>query len=238
MDNPIIVLTKKIVCLAIIFNSIVGILLVGDLLYFFYIKNMLWHSLCSYLLENDLFLFVVLASVLNIFAAKSLGNVNLRRIKFHHYFYGLVTSVSSFVIMMLFAPTYLFALLIVPVLISVDYGSSAIPISAAFLLVYGGMTLIIDDVQDISLRLADLASTLRRKIRRFGRAFEIIHLFGCIASINIVLRIFLRILVNGFYLEETFSLDLPTGILILNLLITSIGGLGIIKKRFWLRDSV
>jgi len=140
--------------------------------------------------------------------------------------------------MMLFAPTYLFALLIVPVLISVDYGSSAIPISAAFLLVYGGMTLIIDDVQDISLRLADLASTLRRKIRRFGRAFEIIHLFGCIASINIVLRIFLRILVNGFYLEETFSLDLPTGILILNLLITSIGGLGIIKKRFWLRDSV
>ncbi|RJS90797.1 hypothetical protein CW705_05210, partial [Candidatus Bathyarchaeota archaeon] len=89
-----------------------------------------------------------------------------------------------------------------------------------------------------SLRLADLASTLKRKIRRFGRTFEVIHLFSCIASIIIVLRIFLQILINEFHLGEPVLLDLPSGILILNLLITSIWGLGIIKKRFWLRNPV
>jgi len=238
LNNPIIILTKKIVCLAIIFNSIIGVLLVADVLYLSYVKNIALHPFCSYLLENNLFLFIVIASALNIVAAKSLGNVNLRRIKFHHYFYGFVTSISSFVFVALFAPTYLFALLMVPILIPAEYGSSAAPISAAFLLVYGGMTLIIDDIQDMSLRLADLASTLKRKIRRFGRTFEVIHLFSCIASIIIVLRIFLQILINEFHLGEPVLLDLPSGILILNLLITSIWGLGIIKKRFWLRNPV
>ena len=135
----------------------------------------------------------------------------------------------------MFAPTYLFILLM-PTLISDAYGSTSMTVSAAFFLAYGGMTLIIDDIQDLSLRLGKALDALKRKLHRFRRALEMIHFCCCITSIYVTLRVFSWALANGFHLGELMLPEISAGIFTLNLLITSIWGLGMVKKRFWLMN--
>ena len=233
--NIQIAIVRKILCLAIIFNSIVSMLFAGDILYISYVNRLPWHLYWPYPLEISLLWFVITASLLNIVTAKILGNVDLRRIKFHHYFYGFITSAASFIFMALFAPAYLFVLLM-PALISGTYSSTATPLSAAFFLVYGGMTLIIDDMQDMSLRLAELSAVLKRKLQRFKRALEMFHLFCCVVSAYLTLSIIFWTFTNGLYSGGLMLPGLSVGVFTLNLLITSIWGLGIVKKRFWLKN--
>lgn len=228
-------LGRKILCLAVIFNSILSMLFAGNILYVFYITGSKWRHYWPYLLDESLLWFTVIASFLNIIAAKILGNVDLKRIKFHHYFYGFIAIIVSFIFMVMFAPAYLSTLLM-PTSISDAYGSASILISAAFFSVYGGMTLIIDDIQDLSLRLGRALNALKRKLHRFRRPLEMLHFCCCITSIYVTLGIFFWALANGFYFGGLMLPEISAGIFTLNLLITSIWGLGMIKKRFWLMN--
>jgi len=228
-------LGRKILCLAVIFNSIVSMLLAGNLLYVFYTNRLMQHPYWPYLLDGSLLWFVIAASLLNIVTAKILGNVDLKRIKFHHYFYGFIASTISFIFMTLFAPTYLFTLLM-PMLISNACSSATMPISAAFLLLYGGMTLIIDDIQDISLKLGRAFNNLKKKLHGFGRPLETFHLFSSALSTYVTLSIILWAFANGLYSGESLLPSLSAGVFALNFLITSLWGLGISKKGFWLKN--
>jgi len=228
-------LGRKILCLSVIFNSIVSVLLSGNILYIFYISGLSWRPYWPYLLNSSLFWFIIVTSILNIVAAKILGNVDLKRIKFHHYFYGFLASAGSFIFMALFAPAYLFILLM-PMLISDMYSSAAMPISAAFFLVYGGMTLIIDDIQDVSLRLGRALNNLKNKLKKLGKALETFHLCCSIASIYVALSIILWGFANGLYSWGSIFTGLSAGIFALNLLITSIWGLGVSIEGFWLKS--
>lgn len=226
---------RKILCLIVIFNSIVSIIFAGDLLYVFYADESMRLPYSSFLLDGFLFWFVIIASVLNIATAKAVGNVKLRRIKFHHYFYGFITSVASFIFMMLYAPAYLFTLLMPAFLIDA-YSSTDASSFTAFLLVYGGMTLIIDDVQDMSRRLSCFASNLKWKIQRFKRAFEGLHLLCCLISTYLALSIIIWLFTNRLYLSISMLPRLSAEVFASSLLVTSIWGLGMIKKRFWLKN--
>ena len=228
-------LGRKILCLAVIFNSILNMLFAGDILYMFYLSGAKWRPYWPYLLDGSLLWSTSIASFLNIITAKILGSVDLKRIKFHHYFYGFISVLISFIFMIMFAPTYLFVLLM-PTLISDAYGSTSMTVSAAFFLAYGGMTLIIDDIQDLSLRLGKTLDALKRKLHRFRRALEMIHFCCCITSIYVTLSVFSWALANGFHLGELMLPEISAGIFTLNLLITSIWGLGMVKKRFWLMN--
>jgi len=228
-------LGRKILCLAIIFNSIISMLLAGDILYIFYVNGLTWRPYSPYLLDGSLLWFVVIASFLNIVSAKILGNVELKRIKFHHYFYGFVASSISFIFIAIFAPAYLFTLLM-PILISDTYSHAAMPISAAFLFVYGGMALMIDDIQDVSLRLKRALQSLKRRIQRFGRTLETFHLCCSVASTYVTVSIILWTFANGLYSGRSAFPGLSAGIFALNLLITCIWGLEMAKKRFWLKN--
>jgi len=195
----------------------------------FYAGRLLQYPYWPFLLDGSFFWPVIVTSILNIVTAKVLGNVDLRRIKFHHYFYGFLTSITSFIFLALSAPAYL-SILIMPMLIPSVYGSTVMPIFIIFFLVYGGMTLMIDDVQDISLRLRRSLDNLKRKIKRIGKTIEIIHVCCSITSIYATLSILLWAFSKGLHF------GISAGIFALNLLITSIWGLGMAKKRFWLKN--
>jgi len=90
-------LGRKILCLAVIFNSILNMLFAGDILYMFYLSGSKWRPYWPYRLDKSLLWFTITASFLNIITAKSLGNVDLKRIKFHHYFYGFISVLISFI---------------------------------------------------------------------------------------------------------------------------------------------
>lgn len=226
-------LGKKILCLSIIFNSIISVLLAGDILYMFYTGRLLQRPYWPFLLDESLLWFVIITSFLNIVTAKTLGNVDLRRIKFHHYFYGFLTSFTSSIYLALFAPAYLSALLM-PILIHEIYSSAAMPISTIFF-VYGGMTLMIDDIQDVSLRLRRFLNNLKNKLKRAGRTIETLHLCCSIASTYVTLSIIFWTFANGLYSRGSAFHGLSAEILALSLLITSIWGLVAVKKGFWLK---
>jgi len=228
-------LGRKILCLAVIFNSIISMLLAGNLLYGFYTSRLMQHPYWPYLLDGTLLWFVIAASFLNIIAAKILGNVDLKRIKFHHYFYGFIASTVSFIFTALFAPTYL-SVLLMPMLISNACGSATMAISAAFFLLYGGMTLIIDDIQDISLKMGRAFNDLKKKLHGFGRPLGTFHLFSSALSTYVTLSIILWAFTNGFYSEGSLLPSLSARVFALNFLITSLSGLGIAKKGFWLKN--
>jgi len=219
----------KILSLAVIFNSVLSVIFAGDILYIFYAKPAS-HPYQPYLLDGFLFCFVIIASILNIITAKILGDVDLKRIKFHHYFYGFMMSGISFVFIALFAPSYLFTLLM-PTSISDNYSS------AALLMVYGGMTLVINDIQDVSLKLRTFFNNLKRKIQSFGMMVEMLHLCSCVVSIYVTLSVIIWGFVNRVYSKGFIIPEFSAGFFTLNLLITSIWGLGVVKKRFWLLNT-
>jgi len=227
-------LGRKILCLSIIFNSIISILLTGNILYMFYVNKSLWRPYWPFLLDGSLLWFVIITSFLNIVTAKILGNVDLRRIKFHHYFYGLLASLTSFIFLVIFAPTYLFALLM-PMLIPDVYSSASMPVFTIFFFVYGGMTLMIDDIQDMSLRLRRFLNNLKGKLKRVGGIIGTLHFCCSVASIYVMLSILPWTFANGLSGRPAFY-SLSAEIFALNLLITSLWGLVMAKKRVWLKN--
>ena len=207
----------------------------GDVLYMFYAGKLLWRPYWPFLLHESFFWFVIITSFLNIVTAKILGNVDLRRIKFHHYFYGFLISVTSFIFLALSEPAYL-SILLMPILIPQIYGSTVMPISTIFLLVYGGMTLMIDDVQDVSLKLRGFFTDLKSKLKGIGRMIETLHLSCSLASIYVTLSVIFWIFSDDLHFGGSVFHDLSAWIFTLNLFITSIWGLGMVKKRVWLKN--
>ena len=227
-------LGRKILCLCVIFNSILTILFSGDLLYALYIHGFKWHSGPLHVLSYSSLLLIMAGSFLNIVTAKILGNVNLRRVKFHHYFYGFIAVIVSLALIMTLAPTYL-SILLMPILLPSVYSLTPIPISMAFLLTYGGITLVIDDIQDLSVRIRRSLNLLWRRALKFKSELEALHLCSCISSAYMLLNMLLRFFIDKLCLIEIVMPMVSIKIFILNLFITNLWGLEIIKRRFWLR---
>ena len=172
-------------------------------------------------------------SFLNIVTAKIIGNVNLRRVRFHHYFYGFITVIVSLALIIMIAPAYL-SILLMPILLPSVYNPTSIPISMAFLLTYGGITLVIDDIQDLSVRIRRSLNLLWRRALKFKSKLETLHLCSCISSAYMMLSMFSRFFIDKLFLIETVIPKISVKIFILNLFISSLWGLEIIKRRFWL----
>ena len=227
-------LGRKIVCLCVIFNSILTILFSGDLLYALYIRRLKWHAGPLHILNYSSLLLIMVGSFLNIVTAKIIGNVNLRRVRFHHYFYGFLMMIVSLALIMMLAPAYL-SILLMPILLPSVYSLTPIPISMAFLLTYGGITLVIDDIQDLSMRIRRSLNLLWRRALKFKSKLEALHLCSCISSAYMLLSMLLRFFIDKLCLIETVIPKVSIKIFILNLFVTSLWGLEIIKRRFWLR---
>jgi len=172
-------------------------------------------------------------SFLNVVTAKVVGNVNLRRIRFHHYFYGFITVIISLALIMMLAPAHL-PILLMPILLPSVYSLTSIPISMAFLLTYGGITLVIDDIQDLSVRIRRSLNLLWRRALKFKSELEALHLCGCVSSAYMMLSMLSRFFMDKLCLIETVIPKVSIKIFILNLLITSLWQFEIIKRRFWL----
>jgi len=226
-------LGRKILCLCVIFNSLLTILFSGDLLYALYIYRPKWHMEPLHILNYSFLLLIIAGSFLNVVTAKVIGNVNLRRFRFHHYFYGFIIVIVSLALIIMLAPAHL-SILLMPIFLPSVYSPASIPISMAFLLTYGGITLVVDDIQDLSVKIRRSLNLLWRKALKFKGKLEALHLCSCISSTYMMLGMLSRFFMDKLYLIETVIPKISIKIFILNLLITCLWELEIIKKRFWL----
>ncbi|MEM2341698.1 MAG: hypothetical protein QXX94_03615 [Candidatus Bathyarchaeia archaeon] len=219
--ETLVALGKKAIGLTLIYNSIVSLLSSISILCGAYMGFSAGFISSPYSISSLPFLFVVLTSMLNIVPAKIIGKVNLRRILFHHYVYGILSIVVYF------------AFTILPFLTNkfIPSGYQAY----LSLLLYWGLTLMIDDLADISPRIAHFLDRVKRKVKEMGESIQNVHLISNFISSYAVIQVLLWSFKEGFLLSYNPFLGTLHILLIANLLITALYGLKIYKEKIWLK---
>jgi len=232
MSKIVAAIGRKLLGLALIFNSIVSLTSAANILASFYINRFSWQPFSPYLIDGSLFWFVILAAVLNIVPAKLVGKADIKRVLFHHYVYGFLSIFTTLALVVLLAPACIFILLVPSSGFQVNCFQNIATYAGLFFL-YGGLTLIIDDMYDISLRSGRIFDKARRRIRGLGRTLQAIHLSSSLISIYITVCAILWCLENRVLLENWPLWELANILFTANLLVTGIWGLKVAKEKLW-----
>lgn len=214
---------KKAVSLTLIFNSVASLLSSIGVLCGIYV-GVSFIFICSpRSLENLPLFFVAVTSILNIAPAKTIGRVNLKRIVFHHYVYGLLSIAAYFA-------------LSIPHLIPAGTFSLGGYQAYASLFLYWGLTLTIDDLADVSPRIANLLNLIGKGVRKAGQLIQKVHLLSSLISVYAAIHVLICSLKSGFLLIDSPFLGLLHTLLMVNLLITAVYGLKICGEKVWLKN--
>jgi len=210
------IVIRKALSLTLIFNSVTSLFFSLSVLFGVYVGfSYLIHG--PHPIDTLLLFFVALTSMLNIVPAQIFGRVNIKRILFHHYVYGFL-SIAAYLV---FAALHSIAF---PQIFPF-YGS---------LLLYWGLTLIIDDAPDISPKLTRLINFIGEKIGRIGGAIQAIHLISDLVSAYVTLQISLHIFKTNLLTSVAFS-----GIIyllpIIGFSVTTIYGLKVCREAIWIK---
>jgi len=223
---------KKILSLALIFNSVVCLVSAANMLASFYTSNYSWRPYWPYLIDGSLVWSIVATAILNIGPAKIIGKVRTGRILFHHYVYGFLASSISLLLMLIFAPAYIL-LLLMPSLGFETSGLQAIPVYAGLFFVYGGLTLVIDDLHDVSLSVGRMLDRLQIKIQKSSRTLQTIHLCSSLISTYILICGVIWYLQNNFWVRNWPLWDASNIIFMASLLVTNVWALKAVRARLW-----
>jgi hypothetical protein len=227
-------LRRKILCLAIIFNSIISLTSAINTLVSFYAGAQKWHPYSPYLLSCSLFWFVGLLAGLNIFSAKLIGKAHMRRILFHHYVYGFMVSSTVLVLILIFAPASVI-LLLKPALGLKTAGLQSLFVYIGLFFAYGGLTLVIDDFNDLPLRIGRAFDKLRLRISSLDWAFQAVQVGSSLVSIYVASCVLLWYLKHTYWMTAAPLRNLSYLIFMLNLVVTCLWGLNASKGKLWTR---
>ena len=221
VNHVISVWGKKILSLTLIFNALLSITYAVQLLTSHYASNCQVYA--PNIADTSLFWAVILASVMNIFPAAVVGRVRTGRLWFHHYIYGLAVSVSSAGLALVFMPISVTNLFMANI--------TDITVNAARFFILGGLTLLLDDLPDVSkhvhtvLRFVKFEAIKKRKIVHFVQG-----LMG-------VLAFYVFVAVAVYVVQHPAEATLANTILIGTLLVTALTSFAIVKKKTWLNAS-
>ena len=170
------VITKKIFSVSLVFNALLTIGCTVGILGGFYWYYHDWHPFAPYLVSGNLLWVAIAAAVINIFPSAGLGrSLHTGRFLFHHYFYGILVLVFSGIYVAFFTPVNLLTLFLV------NDTSVQVNIGRFFLL--GGLTLLLDDLPDVSKRLESSLNWLKAKVGQGGRVMSAVHVVCGVVSL-------------------------------------------------------
>src|SRR5512142_1510948 len=136
---------KKVFSLALIFNSLLTVVFAMGLLASYYTLFPQWTPYPPFIVDGKLFWILIPAALFNIFPCVNIGKVHTGRLWFHHYVYGFLVIIAAVVAAAFILPSGLASLLII---YTTDTG-----VNAGRFLILGGVTLILDDLADVSQTL-------------------------------------------------------------------------------------
>ena len=211
---------KRVFRIALMFNTLLCIVsAVGLLLSFYGIRDS-WKPYAPYLINGSLFWVVGLASVMNVFAAVGVcREVETGRLWFHHYVYGFVVVLITFVSVVLFTSVSLVNFLI-------GYITNA-TVNAMRFFFYGGLALVLDDFPDISGRMGSFLFTAKTKTYRVRSLAHALQFVLGIVSFYVFLSVCFWLARNP---EGPF---LSNFIVAGSLLVTSLTCFGSIRWHLW-----
>jgi len=232
MSKIIAKLGRKTLSLALIFNSMISLASIVNILVGFYINAYSWQLYSPYLVNGSLFLFVIATAALNIVPAKLVGKVHLKRILFHHYVYGFLASSISLTLMAAFAPAYVLVFLM-PSLGFQTTGLQMITIYSGLFFVYGGLTLMIDDIHDVSMRLGKTLDRLKLWAIKSSKTLQKVHFISSLATIYIATCVCAWCLENVATIKTGSTWYFSNMVLAASLFITGFWGLKAVKAKYW-----
>jgi hypothetical protein len=224
MVDSIWVYLKKIFSLSLVLNSLITLAAIAGILYGFYHASPYWHPYAPYLINGNLFLLVAVAAFINIFPSASIGRaLHTGRLLFHHYVYGFFVLLSSSVFVVAFTSVSLVSLFLVH--------SSNIAVNTGRFFVLTGLTLLLDDLPDVSKRVESALSKLKSRAYQVRKVIHALQLVTGFVSFYVCLAISIWAIQNP-------ELIFPNSLLIGTLLITSITSFACVKRKAWLKITL
>ena len=221
MAGSIWVILKKIFSLALIFNALITIAVVAGILYGFYRAYPYWQPFAPYLIEGNLFWLAIAAAVINIFPSAGLGRtLHTGRFLFHHYVYGFLVLLFSSLFVVFFTSVSLVYLFLIT--------SSNFEVNLGRFFFLAGLTLLLDDLPDVSERIESYLNWVKSKVCQIRRVLHVFQLVTGLASFYILVSVTITTIQNP---ERVFS----NIFLISTLLVTSITSLALVKRKAWLK---
>ncbi len=211
---------KKIFSLSLIFNSLLTVVFALGLLASYYAYFPKWTPYPPFIFDGRLFWVLIPAALFNIFPCVHIGKVHTGRLWFHHYFYGFLVIIAAIVAAALLLPSGLQSLFII---YTTDAG-----VNAGRFLIVGGITLVLDDLADVSEKMLSGLRFIKTRAQRNGRTLHNLQLVMGFVALYFLLAISL------FLTQNPDQVTLANSVLISSLAITTITSFANFRRKIWL----
>ena len=203
-----------------IFNSLLTIVYTIGLLSAYYVLYPGWKPYFPYIFNGQLFWIIIPAAIFNIFPVVNIGKVDTGRLWFHHYVYGFIVAAIAAISTAVWAPSAILTLF------TMNSTETGLNVGRFFIL--GGLTLIIDDMPDISSRLKTGLRLMKSQAQRYGKILHAVQLMMGL----VMLYFFIAITV--YLPQHPPEITLANAILLGTLLVTTLTSFANVKRRDWL----
>jgi hypothetical protein len=211
--------TKKVFSLTLILNALITITTLAGILYGVFFQW--WKPWYPELISGNLFIVVAIAAIINIFPSASIGRaLHTGRFLFHHYVYGFFVLFSSAIYVVAFTSVSLVMLFLV--------NSSSVAVNAGRLFLFTGLTLVLDDLPDVSKRVEFSLNKIKSAVCRIRRVFHYLQL----ATGVVTFYISVAIAVFEVYHPST---NIENYLTMTTLMITSLTSFACVKRKSWLK---
>jgi len=216
------VLCKKIFSVSLLFNALLTIACAIGIMAGFYWVFPNWRPFYPYLVDGNVFWVAIAAAAINIFPSARLGRaLHTGRFLFHHYFYGFLVLFCSAVYVIVFTPVSLFTIFLI--------NNASVVVNAGRFFILGGLTLVLDDLPDVSKKVESALNWLKAKAHRGGKIVLVAQLVTGAVSLYLFIAICLSLTQNPQWVT------LANFILICTVLATSITSFVSVKRKIWLK---
>ena len=215
--NSAIAYGKKLFSIALIFNALVTIAFAIGLLSGFYIDN--WTIYPPYIINGNVFWAVIAAGVINIFPATHICKVKTGRLWFHHYVYGFIVLILSFAFLIFCTSVSLLSLF------TANITDVAVNVGRFFVL--GGLALVLDDLPDVSSRIASFLCKLKLLAHRGRKTIHAVqYLMGFVS-------LYFFVVVSIWMIQNPKGATLANIIFAGTLFITCLTSFWSVKRKIW-----
>ena len=215
---------KKVFSLALIFNSLLTVVFAMGLLASYYALFPYWTPYPPFIFDGRLFWLLIPAALFNIFPCVNLGKVHTGRLWFHHYVYGFLVIIAAIAATALLLPSGMSSLFTI---YTTDAG-----VNACRFLIVGGVTLVLDDLADVSERLQSGLKFVKTKAHRNGRILHLVQL-----GLGFVALYFLGA-ITIYLTQHQDEITLANSILVGSIVITVLTSFANVKRKVWLNVNM
>ena len=214
------ILSKKIFSLALVFNALLTIACAAGIIAGFYWFFPDWQPFYPYLYSGIVFWVVIAAAAINVFPSALVGRkLHTGRFLFHHYFYGFLVLVCASLYVITFTSVPLGTIFLV--------NNTSMEVNTGRFFLLGGLTLVLDDLPDVSRRIESGLNKIKAKALKGPRL--LIAAQAVTGAVSFYL--FAAILYAMMNVSEWVTL--ANFILLFTVLVTSITSFVFVRKRIW-----